>query len=57
MGTNSPWAPIWIAPPVPADGRYATKVTFSKPGTYVLRAVAGDGSLFTYDNVTVRVTP
>ena len=30
---------------------------FSEPGTYVLRAVASDGALFTYDNVTVTVTP
>ena len=30
--------------------------TFQEPGTYVLRAVASDGSLFTYDNVTVTVT-
>jgi hypothetical protein len=29
---------------------------FTQPGTYVLRAVASDGSLFTYDNVTVTVT-
>ena len=32
------------------------QVTFQEPGTYVLRAVASDGSLFTYDNVTVSVT-
>jgi hypothetical protein len=31
--------------------------TFTQPGTYVLRGVASDGSLFTYQNVTVTVTP
>ena len=29
---------------------------FHEPGTYVLRAVASDGALFTYDNVTVTVS-
>ena len=28
----------------------------SEPGTYVLRGVASDGSLFTYENVTVIVS-
>ena len=32
------------------------EVTFKEPGTYVLRAVASDGAVFTYDNVTVTVT-
>jgi len=32
-------------------------VTFSEPGTYPLRAVASDGSIFTYGDVTVTVTP
>ena len=32
------------------------QATFKEPGTYVLRAVASDGALFTYDNVTVTVT-
>jgi hypothetical protein len=55
-GANSPWAPIWVAPPVPADGRYTAKVTFSAPGTYVLRARADDGALTGDDEVTVTVT-
>ena len=38
------------------DGKWVTQVTFQEAGTYVLRAVASDGSLFTYDNVTVTVT-
>lgn len=57
VGTNSPWSPVWIAPPAPADGRHVTKVTFSAPGTYVLRARADDGALTSDEEVTVTVTP
>ena len=56
-GANSPWAPIWVAPPEPADGRHTVQVTFSEPGTYVLRARADDGALTGDDEVTVTVTP
>ena len=31
-GANSPWAPIWVAPDMPADGKVPAKVTFSQPG-------------------------
>lgn len=55
-GANSPWAPIWVAPPVPADGKYLSKVTFSEPGTYVLCARADDGALTTDELVTINVT-
>lgn len=55
-GANSPWAPIWVAPPVPADGKYTAQVTFSEPGTYVLRARADDGALTGDDELTVTVT-
>jgi hypothetical protein len=54
---NSRWSPPYVIPEPPPGGRWTTEVTFSQPGTYVLRAVASDGSLFTYDNVTVTVTP
>jgi hypothetical protein len=53
---NSPWSPPFTIPEPPPDGKWVTQVTFQEPGTYVLRAVASDGSLFTYDNVTVTVT-
>jgi hypothetical protein len=56
-GANSPWAPIWIAPPMPADGRVPVTATFSAPGTYVIRGVADDGALLGSDDVTVTVTP
>jgi hypothetical protein len=53
---NSPWSPPFTIPEPPPYGKWLTQVTFQEPGTYVLRAVASDGSLFTYDNVTVTVT-
>ena len=40
----------------PADNKWTVHATFQQPGTYVLRAVASDGAIFTYDNVTVTVT-
>ena len=54
---NSPWSPPQMVPEPPTDGRWVTNVTFADPGDYVLRAVAGDGSRFTYKNVIVTVTP
>jgi hypothetical protein len=56
-GADSPWAPLWIAPPMPADGKVRAQVTFLKPGTYVLRAHADDGALTDDVDVTVTVTP
>ncbi len=55
-GANSPWAPIWVAPPMPEDGKIPVKVTFSQPGTYVIRGLADDGALTGFDEVTVTVT-
>jgi hypothetical protein len=55
-GANSPWAPLWTPPPVPADGKYTAQVTFDMPGTYVLRARADDGALFGDEDVTVVVS-
>lgn len=53
---NSPWSPPYTIPVPPADGRWTAQVSFAEPGVYLLRAAASDGSLFTYDNVTVNVT-
>ena len=53
---NSAWSPPYVIPDPPVDGKWETRVTFNEPGVYVLRAVASDGSLFTYENVTVTVT-
>ena len=55
-GANSPWAPLWQPPPVPADNKWTAQATFAEPGTYVLRARADDGSLVGDDQLTVTVT-
>jgi hypothetical protein len=54
-GANSPWAPLWVPPPVPADGKHVARATFHAPGTYVLRARADDGALVGDDELTVTV--
>jgi hypothetical protein len=53
---NSPWSPPYIIPEPPPDNKWVVQAVFNDAGTYVLRAVASDGALFTYDNVTVTVT-
>jgi len=53
---NSPWSPPYAIPEPPSGGKWVAQATFREPGTYVLRAVASDGALFTYENVTVTVT-
>jgi len=55
-GANSPWAPIWIAPDMPADGKVTAHAVFNDPGTYTLRGLADDGALTAFENVTVTVT-
>jgi len=54
---NSPWGPLWVPPPVPANGMYSVDVTFDEPGTYILWARADDGGLYHDQYVTVNVTP
>ena len=54
-GANSPWAPLWAAPKIPDDGQLPVQVTFSEPGTYVLRCRADDGALVADDEVTIVV--
>ena len=53
---NSPWSPPFTIPEPPPDNKWVVQATFQEPGTYALRAVASDGALFSYDNVTVSVT-
>jgi hypothetical protein len=53
---NSPWSPPWTIPLPPPDNAWLVEAKFSEPGTYVLRGVASDGSLFTYENVTIVVS-
>jgi hypothetical protein len=54
---NSPWSPPYIMPTAPPDGKWVVQAIFDEPGTYVLRAIAGDGALFAGQNVTVSVSP
>ncbi|MFN8058606.1 MAG: hypothetical protein U0Q12_05525 [Vicinamibacterales bacterium] len=56
-GANSPWAPLWVPPEAPGDGRWRADATFDRPGTYVVRALADDGALLGVDEVTVVVEP
>jgi hypothetical protein len=55
-GANSPWAPRWMAPGIPADGRYTVSANFADPGTYTIRCLASDGALNTTQDVVVTVT-
>ncbi|NQV69736.1 MAG: hypothetical protein HQ498_06895 [Pseudohongiella sp.] len=56
MYANSPWSPPFEIPMPPEDGRWTAEVTFDEPGEYVLRGIASDGSMFTYQNINVTVT-
>jgi hypothetical protein len=56
-GANSPWAPRWVTPPAPPEGKWVTEVTFEQPGTYVLRCLAHDGIVGADHDVTVTVAP
>ena len=40
---------------MPADGKQPVQVTFSEPGTYVLRCRADDGALVADEEVTIVV--
>ena len=53
---NSPWSPPYTIPEPPEDGRWVAEVTFDEPGEYVLRGIASDGSMFSYQNINVTVT-
>lgn len=55
-GANSPWAPIWVPPDMPSDGKVMVQAWFYQPGTYVLRARADDGALTADGHVTITVT-
>jgi len=53
---GSPWSPGWLVPPLPPDSKWVVRATFAEPGTYILRCLAHDGALQTYEHVTVEVT-
>jgi len=56
-GANSPHAPGWHTPTPPPKNKWLVQVTFSTPGTYVLRCQAHDGALPTVQDVTFVVAP
>lgn len=56
VGANSPWAPVWVPPPMAPNGRVTVQVTFAEPGVYVLRSRADDGALTADGEVTITVT-
>jgi len=47
--------PGWKPPEIPPDGKMVTTIKFKQPGTYVLRAIADDGYLYSTQDVTVTV--
>jgi len=55
-GANSPWAPRWMAPAVPADGKYNVSISFADAGEYTIRCLASDGALNTAKDIVVTVT-
>ncbi|MCY4598637.1 MAG: hypothetical protein OXF27_01785 [Acidobacteria bacterium] len=55
-GGGSPWSNGFETPQPPDGNRWVTRVTFSAPGTYVLRCLAHDGGLQTYEDVTFVVS-
>ncbi len=54
---GGPWSPGWLVPPIPPENKWTVRATFAQPGTYVLRCLAHDGALQTYEHVTVEVSP
>jgi len=54
---NSPWSPPYTVADVPEGNRWVSTATFDQPGEYVLRGIASDGSIFSYQNIHVTVTP
>jgi hypothetical protein len=47
----------YVPPPVPADGMFSVRATFSEPGAYVLRVMADDVGLQSTQDVSVSVLP
>ena len=56
-GGNSPWSAGWVNPPVPPENKWVVRATFREPGNYVLRCLAHDGGLWSFEDVAVTVTP
>ena len=54
--SGSPWGAGWETPEPPEGNKWVVRATFSEPGTYVLRCIAHDGGLATYEDITFEVT-
>lgn len=54
-GGGSPWSAGFIVPPIPEGNRWQAQATFAQPGTYVIRALAHDGGLWSSRDVTIAV--
>jgi hypothetical protein len=54
-GGGSPWSAGFVVPPVPEGNTWQARATFAEPGTYVVRALAHDGGLFSSDDITIEV--
>jgi hypothetical protein len=48
--------PGWTPPRWPADGRVTTTRTLQRASTYVIRAMADTGGLFTPVDITINVS-
>jgi hypothetical protein len=55
-GGGSPWSSGWVVPPVPDNNTWRARATFAEPGTYVIRALAHDGGLYSSQDVTIVVS-
>jgi hypothetical protein len=56
-GGRSPWSAGWVNPSVPPEGKWVVRATFHEPGNYVLRCLAHDGGLSSFEDIAVAVTP
>jgi len=55
-GGNSPWSAGWVNPPIPPENKWIVRATFREPGNYVLRCLAHDGGLASFEEVAIAVS-
>jgi hypothetical protein len=56
-GGNSPWSAGWVNPPIPPGNKWIVHAIFREPGNYVLRCLAHDGGLGSFEDVEIAVSP
>ena len=54
--SGSPWGAGWETPEPPEGNKWVVRATFNQPGAYVLRCIAHDGGLATYQDITFEVS-